>query len=41
MEAKPARGFYRLTVNVLPKKDDARLIGTTGAEVSTYENTVV
>ena len=34
MEAKPARGFYRLTVSVAPKKADSRLIGTTGAEVS-------
>ena len=33
MEAKPARGFYRLTVSVAPKKADSRLIGTTGAEV--------
>ena len=34
MEAKPARGFYRLTVSVTPKKADSRLIGTSGAEVS-------
>ena len=34
MEAKPARGFYRLTVSVAPKKADSRLIGTSGAEVS-------
>ncbi|XP_070209693.1 dolichyl-diphosphooligosaccharide--protein glycosyltransferase subunit 2-like [Littorina saxatilis] len=32
MEAKPARGFYRLTVSATPKKADSRLIGTTGAE---------
>ena len=33
LNAKPAKGFYKLTVNVSPKKADARLIGTSGAEV--------
>lgn len=33
LEAKPAKGFYKLTISVVPKKSDAKLIGTTGAEV--------
>ncbi|KAK7467780.1 hypothetical protein BaRGS_00036968 [Batillaria attramentaria] len=41
MEAKPARGFYRLTVSVAPKKADSRLIGTTGAEVEVKVTTRV
>nr|KAG5694813.1 hypothetical protein BaRGS_019190 [Batillaria attramentaria] len=41
MEAKPARGFYRLTVSVAPKKADSRLIGTAGAEVEVKVTTRV
>ncbi|XP_076457036.1 dolichyl-diphosphooligosaccharide--protein glycosyltransferase subunit 2-like [Babylonia areolata] len=41
MEAKPARGFYRLTVSVAPKKADSRLIGITGAEVEVKVTTKV
>ncbi|KAL8582854.1 hypothetical protein ACOMHN_042687 [Nucella lapillus] len=41
MEAKPARGFYRLIVSVTPKKADSRLIGTTGAEVEVKVTTKV
>lgn len=41
MEAKPARGFYRLTVSVAPKKADSRLIGTTAAEVEVKVTTRV
>ncbi|PVD32395.1 hypothetical protein C0Q70_07829 [Pomacea canaliculata] len=41
MEAKPARGFYRLTVSLTPKKPDSRLIGTSGAEVEVKVTTKV
>lgn len=34
MQAKPPRGFYKLTISVNPKKADKRLIGTAGAEVN-------
>lgn len=34
LEAKPAKGFYKLTISANPKKADSRLIGTTGAEVT-------
>ena len=34
MDAKPSRGFYKVTVSVVPAKTDARLIGTSGAQVN-------
>jgi len=33
LKAKPARGFYRISVGVTPQQKDKRLIGLTGAEV--------
>jgi len=41
LNAKPAKGFYKLTVNVSPKKADARLIGTSGAEVEVKVTTKI
>ncbi|XP_033726633.1 dolichyl-diphosphooligosaccharide--protein glycosyltransferase subunit 2-like [Pecten maximus] len=41
MQTKPARGFYKLTISVVPKKADSRLIGTTGAEVEVKVTTQV
>ncbi|BFZ21356.1 hypothetical protein BsWGS_24394 [Bradybaena similaris] len=41
LEAKPAKGFYKLTINVVPKKADAKLIGITGAEVEVKVTTKV
>jgi len=41
LDAKPAKGFYKLTINVAPKKADQRLIGTTGAEVEVKVTTKV
>ena len=37
MDAKPSRGFYKVTVSAVPAKADARLIGTTGAQVKKYD----
>lgn len=31
MKAKPARGFYDLTINAVPTKSDERLVGNSGA----------
>ncbi|XP_005100783.1 dolichyl-diphosphooligosaccharide--protein glycosyltransferase subunit 2 [Aplysia californica] len=41
LNAKPAKGFYKLTINVAPKKADARLIGTSGAEVEVKVTTKI
>ncbi|XP_059158933.1 dolichyl-diphosphooligosaccharide--protein glycosyltransferase subunit 2-like isoform X2 [Physella acuta] len=41
LEAKPAKGFYKLTISVVPKKSDAKLIGTTGAELEVKVTTKV
>ncbi|CAG5124850.1 unnamed protein product [Candidula unifasciata] len=41
LEAKPAKGFYKLTINVVPKKADPKLIGITGAEVEVKVTTKV
>jgi len=41
LDAKPAKGFYKVTINVSPKKADQRLIGTTGAEVEVKVTTKV
>ncbi|XP_055871466.1 dolichyl-diphosphooligosaccharide--protein glycosyltransferase subunit 2-like isoform X1 [Biomphalaria glabrata] len=41
LEAKPAKGFYKLTISVAPKKADPRLIGTTGAEVEVKVTTKI
>ena len=34
LKAKPARGFYKISISVSPQQKDKRLIGLTGAEVS-------
>jgi len=41
IEAKPAKGFYKLTLNVSPKKSDSRLIGTKGAEIEVKVTTKI
>lgn len=41
LKAKPARGFYRLSVSVAPQQKDARLLGTAGAEVEVKVTTRV
>ncbi|KAJ8321956.1 hypothetical protein KUTeg_000427 [Tegillarca granosa] len=41
MQAKPPRGFYKITISVNPKKVDKRLIGTAGAEVQVKVTTQV
>jgi len=41
LNAKPAKGFYKMTINVSPTKADARLIGTKGAEVEVKVTTKV
>ena len=33
MSVKPARGFYTISLSIVPQKADKRFIGTTGAEV--------
>lgn len=33
MEAKPSRGFYRLSVSAIPSKADKRLVGNVGAPI--------
>ncbi len=41
MSVKPARGFYRIKLSLVPQKADARLIGTAGAEVEVKVTTQV
>jgi oligosaccharyltransferase complex subunit delta (ribophorin II) len=41
LEAKPACGFYAITVSVSPQTKDSRLIGTSGAEVRVKVTTKV
>ncbi|KAK6168009.1 hypothetical protein SNE40_021919 [Patella caerulea] len=41
IQAKPAKGFYELTLSVSPAKADKRLIGTTGAVVKVKVTTQV
>ena len=41
LKAKPARGFYRLSLSVQPGQKDARLLGTAGAEVDVKVTTRV
>ncbi|XP_074656368.1 dolichyl-diphosphooligosaccharide--protein glycosyltransferase subunit 2-like [Tubulanus polymorphus] len=41
MQAKPARGFYKLTVSAAPTKPDKRLIGTSGANIQVKVTTQV
>jgi oligosaccharyltransferase complex subunit delta (ribophorin II) len=41
MSVKPARGFYRIMLSLVPQKPDARLIGTSGAEVEIKVTTQV
>jgi hypothetical protein len=36
MQAKPVRGFYKLTVSAKPSKEDKKLLGLTGAEVRSF-----
>ena len=33
MSVKPARGFYRIVLSLVPDSPDSRLIGTSGAEI--------
>ena len=37
LQAKPAKGFYKLTINIAPKQANSKLLGTAGAEVSGRE----
>jgi len=41
LSVKPARGFYRILLSLVPTKPDARLIGTSGAEVEVKVTTQV
>ncbi len=41
MAEKPARGFYTMSISVVPAKADKRFIGTTGAEVEVKVTTQV
>ncbi|GFN95846.1 dolichyl-diphosphooligosaccharide--protein glycosyltransferase subunit 2 [Plakobranchus ocellatus] len=41
LQAKPAKGFYKLTINVSPKQPNSKLLGTAGAEVSVKVTTQV
>lgn len=41
MSVKPARGFYTISIIVVPQKADKRYIGTSGAEVSGKVNYLV
>ena len=38
---KPARGFYKISVSTTPQQKDARLLGTSGAEVEVKVTTQV
>ncbi|KAK3803364.1 hypothetical protein RRG08_006917 [Elysia crispata] len=41
LQAKPAKGFYKLTINIAPKQANSKLLGTAGAEASVKVTTQV
>ncbi|XP_062570378.1 dolichyl-diphosphooligosaccharide--protein glycosyltransferase subunit 2-like [Saccostrea cucullata] len=41
MQAKPVRGFYKLTISAKPSKEDKKLLGLTGAQVEVKVTTQV